>query len=156
MILNKEFASKFNLSDAEIVKVSQLVDVDLPLDYIQFLQQYGGAKFRKDKECDYYVSMDKKRGIVPFVSFLNYDDLKLEINFFKSEEEILHIAPLKAYLPIADFHGQYRILIGLALDNKNEIFLLDVERLSIHKLCNSLEECINEHIVLEFHLETTM
>ncbi len=155
MKLNKKFIKFLKFTDEQIVEIEDLINTKLASDYIEFLKEIGGEKFEKN-EFDFYVTIDEKRGIVPFIDFYNYEDLKLQLEHFKEEEDLINIAPLNEFIPIGECHGQYRILIGIGKENENNIYLFNVEELEVLNLADRIQSLINNKIVLENQLETTL
>mgnify|MGYP001792390735 CR=1 FL=1 len=60
------------------------------------------------------------------------------------------------FILIGGCHGQYRILIGINDEYKDKVYLLNVEELEVQFLAVNIEDLINNKIVLENELETTL
>jgi hypothetical protein len=155
MKFKKRFEKQNKFTDEQIKDIEELIKTGLPSDYKSFLKQTGGQEFEEDDDFEFYLTIDEKNGIVPFIRFFNFDYLKWQIGHFIEDEDLIAISPLDKYLPIGECHGQYRILIGISDENRNRIYLFNVEELEILFLADNIEHLINHKILLENELETT-
>jgi len=101
MKFNKSFKTSSKFSEKEIALIEKLLGVTLPTELKFFYQVYGGIKLEEPVKSAYYITLDEKKGITPLLAFFDYQELILEIDYFKEDAGVEDIAPLNEFVPIA-------------------------------------------------------
>lgn len=133
--------SKFSNNDVEdnISRIEKSYGIELPMDYIEFLNKYNGGYTPKTKFKTGKVSSDIR-------GFYGVGKTKLSLDSVNIEEWLE-----KRVLPIAcDYYGNY-IVIGISKENQGEIFFCDHEKEYNHEnvspnLKSFIKACKSEQI----------
>lgn len=93
----------------------------------------------------YEISIDKKNKICEIGNILNLEWIEKEFQYDLKREGIINYT--KEYLKIALTFSQDFVLIGNSVNNINEIFLYSYDDDEIIKICDSLFDFFNYHLL---------
>lgn len=140
-ILKKEFVQRNGISPSELNRIQRENKIIIPSDLIFLLLNTDGLKLK----AGYEITLNKIEPIVEIADIFNIEWLIKERGYDLEDESI--VSYTNDYLKIANTFSQDRVLIGINKENLNQIFLYCHDDDEIIKVCDSIFEFINEHLV---------
>ena len=140
-LINKKLVSEERIELSDLLEGQNKLGVKIPPDYCYLLLNSNGYSCKSGFE----ISIDKLNPIVEINDFLNLEWLikEREYDLKDNDAEVYR----DKFIKIASCFNQDRILMGFQEDVLNEIYLLEYDEDRIVKICNSIFELINSHLI---------
>jgi hypothetical protein len=113
----------------------------IPSDYVFFLLNYGKMKFEKVPFMNY------KDDFLEFFEFYDLENLEWQVN--QRKKLLLDFKDCfwgEEYLCVGELVSK-KILIGVAIDNVNQMYLIDDDEAYIEKISENIFSFINEKLI---------
>ena len=140
-VINKDFAPKKGVNPVRLNQVQKENNLIIPSDLIYVYLNSDGL----DLKPGYEITIAKEEPLVEISNILDLEWLIKERQY-DIEDESAKIY-IDGYLKIANTFSQDRVLIGVKEDNWNNVYLYMHDDDELLKVCDSLFEFINDHLI---------
>lgn len=140
-IINIEYECNIPCSLEKLRIVQKVNKFIIPSDLLFLLLNSDGLILK----VGYEISLDKANKICEIGNILELDWIEREFQYDLKRDGILNYT--SEYLKIALTFSQDFVLIGNSINNINEIFLYSYDDDEIIKICDSLFDFLNYHLL---------
>lgn len=140
-ILNKEFTVKESVDPRTLNKLQRENSIVFPSDLVFLYLNSDGLKLKPG----YEISIDGTETLVEISDILDTEWIVKERKY-DSEDDSASLY-YKNFIKIANTFSQDRVLIGITVENWNQVYLYQHDDDALLKISDSLFSFLNKHLI---------